>query len=57
LGLIVEIDGDIHAQRQEYDADRASILEGMGLRVVRFTNEQVLRETDAVFNRLDELTR
>lgn len=50
LRLVIEIDGDSHASAaaQARDAERTSILEGYGLTVVRFTNEEVLREFEAV---------
>lgn len=43
LKLVIEVDGDSHAsiQAQIYDRKRSDILAGYGLRVVRFTNEQV----------------
>jgi very-short-patch-repair endonuclease len=46
--LIVEVDGDIHAYQETYDAERMTDLETLGYRVIRFWNEQVLREMDGV---------
>lgn len=42
--LVVEIDGRSHDEQIEYDAARTAWLEGQGCRVVRFTNEQVMRD-------------
>lgn len=55
--LVVEVDGSIHDEpaQVDYDADREKILTALGLRVVRFTNAQVIRETDAVVERLGEI--
>ena len=39
--LIVEVDGPIHEQQREADRQRQSLLEGLGLRFVRLTAEQV----------------
>lgn len=39
--LIVEIDGDSHAEQTEYDDDRTAWLEQRGYKVIRFTNDQV----------------
>ena len=41
--LIIEVDGNSHSteEAQAYDAHRTAILESLGLRVVRFTNEEV----------------
>jgi len=47
-GLIVEVDGPIHQAQREYDAWRQSVLEELGYRVLRFTNEQVLEDIEGV---------
>jgi len=41
--LIIEVDGGIHNTQinREYDQDRTIALEKSGLRVIRFSNEQV----------------
>jgi very-short-patch-repair endonuclease len=49
-GLVIEVDGPIHEYTQEEDGIRQSYLEGLGLRVLRFSNVEVLRETDAVLD-------
>ena len=58
--LVVEIDGDTHADRESYDAQRTEFLEKQGYRVIRFTNADVFRNMDGVLCRLgdaiDELT-
>ena len=46
--LIIEIDGGQHANQAEYDSARTQWLESQGFRVMRFWNNQVLRETDGV---------
>jgi very-short-patch-repair endonuclease len=50
LKLIVEVDGDVHDsdQAMEYDDGRSAELEKYGLNIIRFTNDQVLKETDNV---------
>jgi len=49
-GLIIEVDGGYHAEReqQEDDAIRTSILEEQGFHVIRFTNEEVLFDIENV---------
>jgi very-short-patch-repair endonuclease len=47
-GLVIEVDGPIHAGFIEEDAFRQEYLEHLDLRVLRFTNDQVLRETYSV---------
>ena len=39
--LCVELDGSSHDYRYDYDEQRTAYLNGQGIRVVRFTNEQV----------------
>ena len=48
--LVIELDGSGHAANKQaaYDADRTRNLETLGLRVMRFGNNQVLQETQAV---------
>ena len=53
-GLVIELDGDIHRGQQEYDAERDKILENMGLRVVRFANDDVLLNLPGVLVQLNE---
>jgi very-short-patch-repair endonuclease len=46
--LAVEVDGDIHDEQPERDAERTKVLERYGYHVLRFRNEQVLRELPKV---------
>jgi very-short-patch-repair endonuclease len=48
IGLVIEIDGSQHAQEHTYDERRARFLAAQGLRVLRFWNNEVLQQTDAV---------
>ena len=54
-GLVIEVDGDVHAATVDQDAARDTRLHDLGLRVVRFTNPEVMYETEAVEARLTEL--
>jgi len=40
--LVIEIDGDTHAEQARYDASRTAWLEEQGIRVIRFNNRDVL---------------
>jgi very-short-patch-repair endonuclease len=42
--LVIEVDGDIHDLQQEEDARREKALSELGLRIVRFRNDEVVRE-------------
>ena len=46
--LIIEVDGAYHAERQQTEDDerRESDLNDMGYRVIRFTNEEVVYDTE-----------
>ncbi|PSF29352.1 type II restriction endonuclease [Aphanothece hegewaldii CCALA 016] len=57
LKLVNEIDGDSHYEEnaQEYDRQRTEILEGYGLKVIRFTNAEVLTNLAGVVILIEEL--
>jgi very-short-patch-repair endonuclease len=50
LKLVIEVDGDRHFTEdgKAYDQERTQRLEGYGLKVIRFTNHQVLRGFESV---------
>jgi len=50
--LAVELDGRQHEWFAEYDAGRTEVLERVGIRVIRFTNEEVCGDLDCVLTRL-----
>ena len=54
-GLVVEMDGNVHDLQKEEDAKREKALSEMGLRVVRFGNEEVLKNLSAVVGKIREL--
>lgn len=48
--LVIEIDGGQHLEQMDYDENRTTYLQSLGYKVIRFWNNEVLRETDAVLN-------
>ncbi len=46
LLLVIEVDGEIHNKQKEYDEKRSKVLNGLGIFVMRFSNEQVLNNID-----------
>lgn len=52
--LVVEVDGGHHFSNEtvEYDKVRNEYMAGMGLRVQRFTNKQVLTNIETVLERI-----
>jgi very-short-patch-repair endonuclease len=53
--LIVEIDGGQHALARDKDNQRTAYLESEGFTVLRFWNNQVLNETEAMLERIKSL--
>jgi very-short-patch-repair endonuclease len=50
--LAIEVNGAHHATEVERDEARTHYLESRGLRVIRFTNREALRETESLLNRV-----
>lgn len=48
--LIIELDGSQHLEQTEYDAERTRFLESKGYKVIRFWNNDVTNNMDAVLN-------
>ncbi len=54
--LIIEVDGDYHdiAEQDAYDKDRTKVLEGLGFAVRRFSNKEIMQNTNAVLTKIKE---
>ena len=52
--LAIELDGGQHFEdvTADYDARRTAYLERQGIRVLRFTNDQVFKERNAVLEQI-----
>ena len=57
--LIIEIDGGYHdiPEQYKYDQEREHELEDLGLKVIRFTNEQVLFHIENTLKKIEEVIR
>ncbi|WP_353077042.1 DUF559 domain-containing protein [Flavobacterium sp.] len=55
--LIIEVDGGYHNTLEQREADelRTQILNEIGFKVIRFTNEQVVGDIDNVINRINTI--
>ena|SRR5687768_10876711 len=53
--LVVEVDGDIHDLQQDEDARREKVLTDMGLRIIRFRNEDVIKDLPSVMRSIGGL--
>ena len=47
-GLAVELDGPVHDRQADYDRDRDRVLGEHGVQVLRFRNEEVMENLEAV---------
>jgi very-short-patch-repair endonuclease len=54
LGLIVEIDGESHNNKEEYDAKREAFLNSLGLKLFKTSNYKMLHDTDNVMKALEQ---
>jgi very-short-patch-repair endonuclease len=54
--LVIEVDGDIHSDEaaRQYDLGRKAVLNRFGLKVLRFTNNQILYSLDSVIETIHE---
>jgi very-short-patch-repair endonuclease len=52
--LVIEIDGGTHETPEEFASDnrRTAWLEAQGYRVIRFRNEELMGDLDAVLERI-----
>jgi len=57
LQLVIEIDGDSHAETIEYDLERTRFLNALGLQVIRYTNDEILRNIEGVYHDLSQRIR
>ena len=48
----MEVDGDIHDLQKEEDEKREKVLNEMGLRIVRFGNDEVVKTLSTVVGRI-----
>jgi very-short-patch-repair endonuclease len=52
LKLVIEVDGDSHAEQPEYDVQRTALLESHGLHVLRYANRDILNNLPGVYEHL-----
>jgi very-short-patch-repair endonuclease len=50
--LAIEVDGDTHADSEDYDAARTRFLVGEGVRVLRFANNDVMENVEGVLSQI-----
>ena len=57
MKLVIEVDGDTHFSEEGkiYDEERTRVLESYGLRIIRFSNIDVLESFEGVCHKIDIL--
>ena len=55
MRLVIEVDGEIHTEKeiQSHDKGRTGELERFGIKVLRFTNDQILHDSDLVVEKIN----
>ena len=53
--LVIELDGPIHEKQKDYDESRTLMIREMGMRVVRFTNDEILADIGSVLKRIEDI--
>jgi very-short-patch-repair endonuclease len=50
--LVIEIDGKIHLNQTEYDEGRTAELERFDLKIIRFSNDEVMNDIENVIEEI-----
>jgi very-short-patch-repair endonuclease len=50
--LVIEADGPIHNFKKDYDKNRDEVLAALGLVILRFDNDEILNNTQAVLDKI-----
>jgi len=55
--LIIEVDGGIHQspEQKEYDIGREAEISHWGIKIVRFTNDEIEKDIDEVLNAINRI--
>lgn len=57
LHLAIELDGEVHVVREEYDEKRTAFLNKEGIHVLRFENRVVFENPELIINEIEEVAR
>lgn len=50
--LAIELDGDIHKERKDYDEYRDDFMKSLGVKTLRFHNDVVIKNLDSVIDKI-----
>ena len=57
LKLAIELDGQSHAHKQEYDKYRTKLLNAYGIKEIRFWNYQVVNNIESVLTKIKAIIK
>ncbi|MEI7579499.1 MAG: restriction endonuclease subunit S [bacterium] len=52
IGLIIEVDGEIHQSQKDKDQKREETLKSLGCQIIRFSNEEVINNINQVITKI-----
>ncbi|MCB0744026.1 MAG: endonuclease domain-containing protein [Ignavibacteriae bacterium] len=55
IKLAIEVDGSSHVGKEDYDKVRQKYIETFGIKVIRFTDEQVMGNTEKVVKEIERI--
>jgi very-short-patch-repair endonuclease len=59
IKMVIELDGEIHSlsENKEYDKNRTAELERLGITVIRFKNNEVMKNIEEVIFKLNKVCK
>ena len=50
--MVIEVDGEIHNYQKEYDIGRSEEMENFNIKVIRFSNKEVIENLENVITKI-----
>jgi very-short-patch-repair endonuclease len=50
--LVIEVDGSVHTKQVDYDSKRTLLLNQKGIKLVRFTNAEIMNDVGGVLDKI-----
>ena len=57
IKLAIEADGSSHIGKEKYDLERQKYIEAFGIEFIRFTNEQIMGNTEKVVKKIEDVVK
>ena len=51
--MVIELDGSQHVEQSEYDIQRTAYLKSQGYKVMRFWNDQVMKDMESIIRSIE----